>query len=222
MFIAALVKMLPAPRAVVKYDDAGYYDQLIHSVFKAGNMPAKSTSIIAFASASKGAGTSFITREVGMELARYGRERTAIIDVRRLQSISESDLEKWARLCSTAESGTSWLKADAEISVGDKLGTKKQVSLWQRDVTFRRSCLKVLRNYFDHVLIDCHYAHSSSSLTLIAELVDGVVVVAAAGQTKRDKIHRVAQIVETAQGKMLGFVLNKRKYPIPKWLYEKI
>ncbi|MEP7339124.1 MAG: hypothetical protein ABI977_15415 [Acidobacteriota bacterium] len=184
MFIAALVKMLPAPRAAVTDDDAGYYDQLIHSIFKAGNSSAEKASVIAFASASKEAGTSFVAREVGMELARYGKERTAIIDARRLQSISISDLEKWARLCSITESGTSWLKHEVEISVNEKPGMKKQASLWQRDVAFRQSCLQLLRKYFNHVLIDCPSTNSSISLTLIAELVDGVVVVAAAGQTR--------------------------------------
>lgn len=222
MFIAGLVKMLPAPRAVVRNDGEGYYDQLIHGIFNAGSSSAEKNSVIAFASASKEAGTSFVTREVGRELARYEKERTAIIDARRLQSISSSDLEMWARLCSTAESGTSWLKAEAEVSVNDEPGKTKKVSLWQSDVTFRRSCLQILRKYFNHVLIDCSSTNSSGSLTLVAELVDGVVVVAAAGQTRRDQIYRVAQIVETAQGKVLGFVLNKRKYPIPKWIYEKI
>ena len=45
--------------------------------------------------------------------------------------------------------------------------------------------------------------------------MDGVVIVAAAGQTRRDEIRRAGRVVEMAQGKVLGYVLNKRKYPVP-------
>ena len=222
MFIAALVKMLPAPKLTVTDDGIGYYDQLIHSVFKSTNLPTDKASVIAFASASKGAGVSFITQEVGHELARYGKERTAIIDARKLQSISKPDLEKWAKLCATAEMGISWLTSEADGLGNDKPRSRKKATLWQSDPMFRQSCLQLLRRYFKYVLIDCHSVNITTSLTLMAELVDGVVIIAAAGQTRRDEIQRMERVVEMAQGKMLGFILNKRRYPVPRWLYEKI
>src|SRR5689334_20165674 len=130
MFIGALVKMLPAAKAAVMDDDVDYYGQLIHGVFKPGNLPVEKAPIIVFASASKEAGTSFITREIGLELARYGKGRIAIIDARRLQSISKSDLEMWAKLCATAESGVSWLKTEAEVPVNNKPSSRKKASSW--------------------------------------------------------------------------------------------
>ena len=222
MFIAALVKMLPAPKVAMEGDNAGYYDQLIHGVFKPGGVQEEKNCVVAFASASKEAGTSFIAREIGLELARYGRQRTAIVDARRLEAISKKELEKWAKLCAIAESGVSWLKYEEEPPVNYKSSSRKKATLWQSDVTYRQSCLQLLCQYFNHVLIDCHSANVSTPLTLLAGLVNGVVIVAAAGQTRRDEIQRVERVVEMAQGKILGFVLNKRKYPVPGWLYEKI
>ncbi len=222
MFIGALVKMLPAPRRAIDGDSAGYYGQLVHSVFKPGNVENEKTAIVVLTSASRGAGTSFIAREIGMELARYGGKKTAIVDARRLERISKPDLEKWAKLSAIAESGVFWLKDEEAPLVNNKLVSKKKASPWQSSVTFRQDCLQLLRRYFNHVLIDCHSASVSSPLTLLAELVDGVVIVAAAGQTRRDEIQRAERVVEMAQGKVLGFVLNKRKYPIPGWLYKNI
>ncbi|MCY7394013.1 MAG: hypothetical protein LH647_21690, partial [Leptolyngbyaceae cyanobacterium CAN_BIN12] len=80
MFIPALVKMMPVPPTVVADDNTGYYDQLIHCVFQPGSLQAKGSSIVAFASASTGAGSSNISLEIGLELARYEKERTAVID----------------------------------------------------------------------------------------------------------------------------------------------
>ena len=222
MFIAALVKMLPAPKTVVADDNTGYYDQLIHCVFQPGTSQVKKSSIVAFASASTGAGSSSISLEIGLELARYEKERTAVIDARRLQTISKSDLEKWARLCAAAGTGFSWLKNEVEAPASGEPKSRKQATLWQSEETFRQDCLQLLRSYFNHILIDCHSLSVPTTLTLMAKLIDGVVIVASAGQTRRDEMQRVERVVEMAQGKVLGFVLNKRKYPIPKWLYGMI
>jgi protein-tyrosine kinase len=222
MFIAALVKMLPAPKTAVTKADKGYYDQVVHSIFQPGDSEAKNTSIIAFSSVSAGAGTSFVVQEIGLELARYERGRVAIVDVYRLQTISKPDLQEWARLCAASESELFWLKTDTATLDKDKTKSGKKATLWQRDVTFRRSCLQLLREHFSYVLIDCHSVNSPTTLTVMAKLVDGVVLVTSAGQTRCDEIRRAEQVVEMAQGNILGLVLNKRKYPIPGWLYERI
>jgi len=52
--------------------------------------------------------------------------------------------------------------------------------------------------------------------------VDGVAVVVAAGQTRRDEILNAQRTIEQAGGKFLGFVLNKRRYPVPEWLYRRL
>jgi protein-tyrosine kinase len=222
MFIAALVKMLPAPKTAVTKADNGYYDQVVHSIFQPGDSETRKNSIIAFSSVSARAGVSFVVREIGLELARYERGRVAIIDVHRLQTISKPDLQEWARLCAASESGLSWLKSDTESSDQDKTKSGKKATLWQSDVVFRRSCLQLLREHFNYVLIDCHSVNSPTTLTVMAKLVDGVVLVASAGQTRCDEIRRAEQVVEIAHGNILGLVLNKRKYPIPGWLYGRI
>lgn len=222
MFIAALVKMLPAPSTAATEADAGYYDQLIDGIFQPGHSASKQNPVIAFAAASAGAGASFVVREIGFELARYERKRTAIIDAHRLQTISKLELETWARLCAASESGLSWLKNETETPGRGNLTPGRKVTLWQSDITFRQDCLQLLRKRFDHVLIDCHSVNSPTTLTTMAALVDGVVLVTSAGQTRREEIQRAEQVVGMAQGKILGFVLNKRKYPVPDWLYERI
>lgn len=222
MFIAALVKMLPAPKTEVTETENGHYDQLVHGIFQPGHSKTKNNTVIAFTSISAGAGTSFVVREIGLELMRYEGEKVAIIDAHRLQTISIKDLEKWAKLCAATESGLSWLNNEIEASDLGKIKSRKKATLWQSDVTFRQDCLQLLRKHFNHVLIDCHSVNSPATLTVMAKLVDGVVLVASAGQTRRDEICRAERVVEMAQGKILGLVLNKRKYPVPDWLYGRI
>mgnify|MGYP006159902611 CR=1 FL=1 len=42
-----------------------------------------------------------------------------------------------------------------------------------------------------------------------------------AGRSRRDQIVNAQRTIEQAGGKFLGFVLNKRRYPVPEWLYRR-
>ena len=77
-----------------------------------------------------------------------------------------------------------------------------------------------LRGRFDCILIDCGALESSVNLLHIASACDGVVLVVEAGRTLREEIDRALQVLRQANGVLLGFVLNKRRYPIPAWLYR--
>jgi Mrp family chromosome partitioning ATPase len=72
------------------------------------------------------------------------------------------------------------------------------------------------------VLIDCPSPATSSEATTLAPLVDGISVVVKAGQTRRGQIQRCQQMIETAGGTFLGFILNQRQYPVPNWLYRRL
>ena len=79
-----------------------------------------------------------------------------------------------------------------------------------------------LRVAFDNILIDCRSLRVSSEAAVLSSSVDGVAVVVEAGQTRRDEILNAQRTIENAGGKFLGFVLNKRRYPVPEWLYKRL
>jgi len=87
----------------------------------------------------------------------------------------------------------------------------------QQDVT---EVFAALRNRYDCVLLDCGGLDSSVDLLRLAPATDGVVLVVEAGRAGKEQINRAAQVIAEAQGTLLGFVLNKRRYPIPNWLYR--
>jgi Mrp family chromosome partitioning ATPase len=79
-----------------------------------------------------------------------------------------------------------------------------------------------LRVSFDNILIDCGTLHDSSDAAVLASCVDGVVIVVEAGRSRRDQVVNAQRTIEQAGGKFLGFVLNKRRYPVPEWLYRRL
>jgi Mrp family chromosome partitioning ATPase len=56
----------------------------------------------------------------------------------------------------------------------------------------------------------------------VAPFVDGVILVSEANKTRRGQILQAERAIETAQGKLLGHVLNKRTYPVPEWIYRRL
>lgn len=241
MFIAGLVKMLPVPRTTTATkeatrstqevrcpaEEANCYDQLIHSVFRPGDQGKQESKIVAFTSASAGAGTSFVLQEIGDELACYTDKRTLVIEAKKLQSCARAELERWLQFCAATGANLSFFEAEDEKKGNGKFPVALSKS--QRRAMARRNKaispeenLKLLSKHFDYVLIDCPSIKDSSEAMLLARLVQGVVIVTAAGQTRREDIQHSQRVIETAEGKVLGFVLNKRKYPVPGWLYRRI
>ncbi len=71
-------------------------------------------------------------------------------------------------------------------------------------------------------LIDCPALFSSASAIRLFPYVDGVLLVIKDGERSKIDIQRAVSMVEAAGGRLLGAVLNKRRYVIPSWLYSLI
>ena len=70
------------------------------------------------------------------------------------------------------------------------------------------------------VVIDLPPLSEVGAAARVASLCDGVVLVAEAGRLRWQVGQRVVQQLERAQANLLGVVLNKRRFPIPRWLYR--
>jgi protein-tyrosine kinase len=79
-----------------------------------------------------------------------------------------------------------------------------------------------LRSAYDLILIDAPPATVSPEGLAVARQVDGVVLVLAAEDTRRPVAERVKQSIERSGGRVLGVVLNKRQYHIPRWMYKRL
>jgi capsular exopolysaccharide synthesis family protein len=80
--------------------------------------------------------------------------------------------------------------------------------------------LKTMRTEFDYVILDGPPLPSFSESKVICNKVDGVVMVVESGKTRKQVALRAKKEIEQAGGTVLGVVLNKRKYHMPKWIYK--
>jgi Mrp family chromosome partitioning ATPase len=82
--------------------------------------------------------------------------------------------------------------------------------------------LKRLRQRFDLILIDSPPATTSTDGLAISPKVDGVVLVLEAEKTRWPVAESVRDRIRRNGGNILGIVLNKRRFYIPEWIYQRL
>jgi capsular exopolysaccharide synthesis family protein len=76
-----------------------------------------------------------------------------------------------------------------------------------------------LREKFDYVICDGRAVFASAEVPLAAGLFDGIVLVVECERTRWEVVQDAKERLQKAGGRLLGVVLNKRRYYIPKALY---
>ena len=85
-----------------------------------------------------------------------------------------------------------------------------------------KSLVSGLRKEFDHVLIDAPPLSQYADTITLGQLTDGVVLVVEANSTRRGAALNATQNLRAARIQVLGAILNKRTYPIPDSLYQRL
>ena len=177
--------------------------------------------VVAFTSATPGEGVTHVVNTVAKELAAQTQNRVLQIEAAALRNLSLTDRDQVSTYCEETEiDNLLTLSEVASMSRVATLAGTPRASKWDSAPEYRAECLKALRWNFDYVLIDCASSAVSADATTLAPVVDGVVVVVKAAETRRAEIQRCQQIIESTGGNFLGFVLNQRQYPVPSWIHR--
>jgi Mrp family chromosome partitioning ATPase len=81
---------------------------------------------------------------------------------------------------------------------------------------------KILNKNFDFILIDSPAATSCPDALILSRSVDGLVFIVEAEKYRWQVIEKAKQNILSQGGNILGVILNKRRYPIPDFIYNKI
>lgn len=85
-----------------------------------------------------------------------------------------------------------------------------------------RERMAQLQEHFDYIIMDGCALMGSSEVSVLANQFDGVVLVVECEKTKWEVVQGAVERLRLLNGRVLGVVLNKRRYYIPKALYGKI
>ncbi len=101
-------------------------------------------------------------------------------------------------------------------------GTLSGPSVSVLDSTRMKLLLKEVKEYFDVVLIDCADLKSSRDALAISSGVDGIIFLVAEGRTRIQVADHAFAPLKDMQENVLGAVMTKRRFVIPKFIYERI
>ncbi len=104
------------------------------------------------------------------------------------------------------------------VHVGEANPTKIQVNL---ERVLPRLIEDAHRTH-DTVIIDAPPIVVCPETPPISRYADGVVVVVLTGRTKRETVKRSVNLVSQFDGRVLGVVLNRKRYYIPDFLYRRL
>jgi len=82
--------------------------------------------------------------------------------------------------------------------------------------------MEIMQERFDYVIVDAPPVQGFPETLLLASKVDGVVLVVNSGKTRRQAAIRAKKKLVETGGRLLGVVLNKRKYYIPDFIYQRL
>ena len=190
-------------------------------------LAGKTKKTLLFTSAMEGEGTTTIAASYAKILAMEGRERVLVCEMnaRRPSFSSVFSTNGDAGITEYFLSGvtlTSLVQKSQSndldvLHVGRQDATVIQLHL---NAVFPRLLEEALRTY-DTVIVDAPPVISSPETAPMTGFVDGVVVVVQAGKTKREVVLRAITSISNFKGRVLGVVLNRKRYYIPNFIYKR-
>jgi len=161
--------------------------------------------IFALTSVAPGEGVTYVTESLAWELLRHTGEQILISPMASLSQVTPSHVRG---------------NDDYDRARTQKVWRLARIHSEMHPIpaNLDRETLQLLRRRFGYVLVDCPALRDSAATLSTAKMTDGVILVVAAGQTKRDQIAQAQKMLESSACEVIGLVLNKRTYPIPGFI----
>lgn len=188
-------------------------------------LPEQSQKVIQFISSQPGEGVSTVVREVAKTAAlRLGRN-VLILDAAHhnpsqhlnfnlknpaVRDAQLQNIDTFRRVCYQTVNANLCIATFPNSADNFWLGDTRSV------VTF----LTDLKNKFDLILIDSSPGLTAAESVALSRHVDGVILVVEAERTKWFNAERLKEKIMSNGGNILGVVLNKRRYYIPRSIYN--
>lgn len=182
-------------------------------------------SVISFSGITRDDRSSWICARAGIALAVQTNRSVCVVDAnfwspqlhahfsaRNLNGLADALTTKGSiRSFATSVSvGNLWLMP----SGSPKRDPYGQVDRW-------RARFAELREEFNYILVSAPpFTHEAEAI-FTGQLVDGIVLIVEANQSRRETVRRAKERLENAQVQLLGAVLDQRTFPIPEFLYRK-
>ncbi len=176
---------------------------------------------VMFLASQGGEGTSTVTHQFARVLAADSRLRILLVDAHgRRPAYTPDGLWRTTRATSAASErrdAFATLPNLELLSVAEVLAAAGGAA-----PLVLKSILQSLGSGYDWILLDGPPVLESPDAAPLGQAVDGVIVVAQAGRTKRPVLARAVDLANRSGGHVIGIVLNRRRLEIPEFIYRRI
>jgi len=176
-------------------------------------------------SSRKGEGVTTVSRNVGKYIATEMGHRVLVIDANPKQNLKSrkgaavpglfdilEEKAEFSQCIEKAEGKLHFLPAgQSTLNPSILLGSQRMAEI-----------LKHAREAYELVLLDTDSLNTSKDALELSNTVEAVLLVAAEGLTRRHAVKSVLEVFKKRKAVILGAILNKRQFPIPKFLYERV
>jgi protein-tyrosine kinase len=189
--------------------------------------PETAPHAVVFTSAEKGAGCSWVCARSSEALADRAPGLVCVVD----GNVRSPSLHARFRL-RNRQGLSDALSAQNPISDYLQQSPQRRLSVlpagtqvgasapWDADRLAER--IAELRRTFMFLLIDSPAINLYSDVAVLTSMVDGAILVIDAESTRRQAALQAKEVLAAANLHLLGAVLNKRKFPIPDFIYRRL
>jgi len=219
----------PESRAYARTQTERFYDNMWDRLFLKRSELSKPPRSIAVTSSYDGEGVSTVTANLAISLAKNSREKVLLIDanlgnpcmqevfctIQDAPGLSDLITGRTDYVEPVPQPGHSrlWLLPAGRSLKGDEASI---------DPRYMEAVVSKYRDEFGYIVIDCPAVWRSNVPTRIATVAEGVILVVEAERVRVQIVERTKERLEEVNARILGVVLNKRRFYIPSWLYRQI
>ena len=211
------LKLFPAPSIEQQVELASVASRLLD--FK----PSDRGSVICVAACSRREGASYVSYNLARTMALILGRRTAWIDAnfRNPQPVLQARAEL-SLVTAMDDPATVDDLAGGDVFVGVAGG--RALSTRRADLASERlsAAFEAFSRRFDFIIIDCPPILEAMDTALMGAAADGLVVVVEAKRLKHQVVNHSLDNLRNRRVNVLGTVLNKRRFELPRFIYNRL
>ena len=180
-------------------------------------------AVIAFASTASGEGASFVSYNAALMLATVYHQKVCWIDANfqsPQKALTHTDGPSLATLLQNPERLSELRPAGNPTLVPGGLNLQAVRGLFADQKC--HDLVRGLASRFDFTLIDLPPVLSTTDTALMATATDGLTLVIEQRFLKREIIGHGMEALRAKSVRLLGAVINKRSYDLPKVIYDRL
>jgi len=212
------------PVSISRFHEESELHALAQNIAK--RLPNPDQNVIQFIGSQAGEGTSSLIREFALMLGRQSSKPILLVEADFMQPSQAQAFALNAKpsLNYAIREGSPLDGVITQIEQSNlflaSLSSNFFRSLTDRSFFHSTDMWKALRSQFSLILIDSSPVNTSADGLAICEFVNGVVLVLAAEKTRSAVAQNVKREILRREGNLLGIVYTKRKFHIPKSMYQ--